>query len=367
MLRFLTAGESHGKSLVAIIEGLPAGLNIDVEEINRELKKRQLGYGRSKRMEIEEDKVEIISGVRGGITLGTPITLIIENKDWVNWESIMGVTKEVLSLSLCKERELICPRPGHADLAGGIKYNQTDLRNVLERASARETAVRTAVGVIAKLLLKEFGISITSQVLQIGKERDEKKFKQEIDKAKKEGDSLGGIFEIRVNNPPIGLGSFVHWDKRLDGNLARGLMSIPAIKGIEIGIGFKGANLPGSQVHDEIFYSSSQGFYRKTNWAGGLEGGVTNGEPIIVRCAMKPIPTLKRGLRSINIKTKGPSIASYERSDICAVFSAALIGEAVVAIELTRSLQEKFGGDSLEEMKQNYKNYQKMIKLKWNI
>lgn len=367
MLRFLTAGESHGKGLVAIIEGLPSGLNIDVEEINKGLRKRQLGYGRSKRMEIEEDKVEIVSGVRGGITLGTPITLIIENKDWVNWENVMGVTRDNLSISLCKERELICPRPGHADLAGGVKYNQTDLRNVLERASARETAIRTAVGVIAKLLLKEFGVLITSQVLQIGKAKDEKGFKQEIDKAKKEGDSLGGIFEVRVDNPPIGLGSFVHWDRRLDGNLARVLMSIPAIKGVEIGIGFKGASLPGSRVHDEIFYSRNQGFYRKTNRAGGLEGGVTNGEPIIVRCAMKPIPTLKRGLRSINIETKESSIASYERSDICAVFSAALIGEAVVAIELARSLQEKFGGDSLEEMKQNYKNYQRMTKLKWGL
>lgn len=379
MFRFLTAGESHGKCLSLIIEGVPAGLKLDVDVINKNLKRRQGGYGRGDRMQIEEDRAEITSGVRGGYTLGSPIGMTIPNRDWENWKEVMSPDAEALT----SERVVTSPRPGHADLAGAIKYGFRDIRNVLERSSARETAARVAVGAVAKILLDEFRIKVIAYVVQIGliksqnaalnlneiKEKiqksrlycldgeAEKKMIETIDAAREEGDSLGGIFEIVAFNLPIGLGSYVHWDKRLDGRLARVLMSIPAIKGVEIGLGFKATELPGSLVHDEIFYGEDQGFYRKTNRAGGLEGGVTNGQPLVLRAAMKPIPTLKKPLFSVNLTTKEPAQASYERSDVCAVPAASVVGEAVVAIELARSFMEKFGGDTLVEIRRNYEGY----------
>lgn len=379
MFRFLTAGESHGRCLSLIIEGIPAGLKLDEEVINRNLRRRQEGYGRGDRMEIEKDSVEITSGVRGGYTLGSPVGMTIANQDWKNWSKIMDTGEG----ALISERVVTSPRPGHADLAGAIKYGFKDIRNVLERSSARETAARVAVGAVAKIILDEFKIKVIAYVVQIGEvesqstpvnfneikeeiaksqlycrnEEAERRMVEAIEAATDMGDSLGGVFEVVAFNPPIGLGSYVHWDKRLDGRLAQALMSIPAIKGVEIGLGFKGAKLPGSKVHDEIFYGEEQGFYRKTNHAGGLEGGMTNGQPLILRAAMKPIPTLKKPLASVNLISKEPVEASYERSDVCAVPAASVVGEAVVAIELARSFMEKFGGDTLEEMKRNYEGY----------
>jgi len=389
MLRYLTGGESHGPCLTAILEGIPAGLRINKKFIDEELRRRQSGYGRGERMKIEADEAEILSGLRGGETIGSPITLLVRNKDWKNWQAIMDPFSPLETTD-----KLTRPRPGHADLAGAIKYNHQDLRNILERSSARETAVRVAVGAIAKVLLKEFEIEVISQVVEIGKvkahtadltiekirrQRDKSKLScpdrtaeklmiEEIEKAKKAGDSLGGIFEVMVTNLPVGLGSHVHWEKKLDGRLAQALMSIQAIKGVEIGLGFETARRPGSNVHDEIFYreqqvkEDSQGFYRKTNNAGGIEGGITNGELVIVRAAMKPIPTLKVPLKSVDLVTKESVEATVERADVCAVPAAAVVGEAVVAFEIAKAMQEKFAGDSLKEMQRNYEAYMDYVR-----
>jgi len=404
-LRFLTAGESHGKALMGILEGIPSGLHISAEDINRDLKRRQSGYGRGARMKIESDHVEIISGIRWGKTIGSPIALSIENKDWKNWKDIMSPSNPPLPpFSKGGMGEFVTrPRPGHADLAGAIKYSQCDLRNILERSSARETAVRVALGTIAKKVLLKFGIKIGSYVIQIGKvgiqssmlggptsekgllslfEKAEKspvrcpdkvaskKMINLVDKVTREGNSLGGVFEVFATGVPIGLGSYIQWDKRLDGRLAQALMSIQAIKGVEVGLGFRMAKHFGSEVMDEIFYSQgsrvsgqiSKGFYRKTNNAGGIEGGITNGMPIIIKAAMKPIPTLKRPLRSVNVITKKPVEAIYERSDICAVPAAGVIGEAMVAMVVADAFLEKFGGDSIDETKRNYDSYIEYVK-----
>lgn len=376
MLRYLTGGESHGKGLIGIIEGLPANLKIDINFINNELRRRQMGYGRGGRMKIEKDKVEILSGIRNGKTIGSPITLFIKNRDWENWKDIMSIEETNLG-----ENEIVTrPRPGHADLAGAIKYNHLDIRNVLERASARETAIRVAIGSIAKQFLKEFDIEIYSHVTQIGKikiESDdisidkikntdnsplrvidselEKKMINEIDKAKKVGDTLGGVFEIIATNIPIGLGSYVNWDRKLDGKIAQGMMSLQGIKGVEIGIGFRAAELFGSQVHDEIYYDD--GYKRYSNNAGGIEGGISNGSSIVVRAAMKPIPTLRKPLRSVDMKTKEEFEAQKERSDVCAVPSASIVAENILAWILANEIMIKFGGDSIEEVKDNYNRY----------
>lgn len=382
MLRYLTAGESHGKSLVTILEGVPSNLKVDPAKIDEELKKRQAGYGRGKRMDIEKDRVQILSGMRGGKTLGSPISLLIPNKDWENWKLIMDPIKP------SKGGGVTRPRPGHADLVGALKYDQRDIRNVLERASARQTATRVAIGAITKILLSEFGVSIISQVVQIGrikakvedlkigeikrkaadskvscpdKEAD-KLMIEEIDRARKKGDTLGGVFEIIATGLPIGLGSYVHPDRRLDGRLAQGLMSIPAAKGVEIGLGFRASELLGSGVQDEIFYEKRKGFYRMTNNAGGLEGGVTNGEPLRIKVAMKPLSTLQRPLSSVDLMTKKKVKATVERSDVCVVPAATVIGGSVVAFELANAMLEKFGGDSLGAMKKNCTGYLKYLR-----
>jgi len=386
-LRFLNAGESHGPALTAIIEGIPSNLKISSEFINNELARRQKGYGRGGRMKIEKDTAEILSGVRFGYTLGSPITLMIKNKDWENWTDIMSIEG-----SPVEKKQIIEPRPGHADLVGGIKYGFYDLRNVLERASARETTTRVAVGAICKQFLKEFGIKIGSYVLSIGEKSIKDKiedmplterfknaesselriplpeldqeFKDYIDKAKEDGESLGGIFEVFAIGVPIGLGSYVQWDRRLDGKIAQAFMSIQAIKGVEIGDGFKLSYLPGSMAHDEIFYDKEKGFYHKTNHAGGIEGGISNGEPIIVRAGMKPIPTLMRqkSLKSVNVITKEPFMAAKERSDITAVPAAAVVGEAMIAIILTDAILEQFGNDNMNNIKKRYQDYIEYIK-----
>lgn len=369
MLKFLTAGESHGKALIAVIEGLPANLTLDEEFINHELFRRMQGYGRSERMKIERDEAEVISGVANGKTLGSPVSLIIKNRDYENWKDKAWpiVTR---------------PRPGHGDLAGTIKYNQNDIRNVLERASARETAARVAVGAIAKQLLAFFGIQIRSHVISIGNEKiglneynfadlekadescvrcidkdAEARMVKTIDNAKKQGDSLGGVFEVVAQNVPVGLGSHVHWDRKLDGRLAQALMSIQSVKGVEIGLGFQAALRSGSKVHDEIFYENGKGYFRKTNNAGGIEAGISNGNPVVARCAIKPVPTLYKPLRSVDIHTKEPFLASVERSDVCVVPAAGIVGEAAMAWVLAEAMTEKFGGDSIEEMKSNYRAY----------
>lgn len=381
MLRFLTAGESHGQALTAIIEGFPAGVPIDLKFINTQLKKRQGGYGRGKRMEIEQDQVELLSGVRNGETLGSPITLQIKNKDWENWQEIMMSSP---GANITAKR-VTKPRPGHADLAGTLKYNHQDIRNILERASARETAIRVAVGAITQLFLGNFGISVFGHVVNIGgieAQVDYGKLKEElyqtplyctdekvvlemikaIDHAKEAGNSLGGIVEVVVFNAPLGLGSHVHWDRRLDGRLAQSLMSIPGIKGVEIGLGFNSAKIPGSEVHDEILYSPERGFYHSTNNSGGIEGGITNGEPIILRAAMKPIPTLYQPLQSVDLFTKESYTASIERSDTCAVPAASIVGAGVVAFEIAQCFLEKFSGDSLKEIQNAYENYKSQLR-----
>lgn len=317
-MRYITAGESHGEALIAVIEGLPSNLLIDEEFINKELKRRQGGYGRGGRMAIEEDKVHVLSGIRNGKTIGSPLTLEIINKDYENWKNK-------------KTPEVTRPRPGHADLAGAIKYNQRDLRNILERSSARETAARVAVGSVAKLLLKELDIYVKSKVLEIGGVKAEEKWRRTIDEAKSKGDTLGGIIEIVIEGVPVGLGSHVQWDRKLDALLAYHVMSVQAIKAVEIGLGFEAARKPGSLVHDEIYYDEERGFYRKTNNAGGIEGGISNGSPIVIKAAMKPIPTLLKPLTSIDINTKEEVKAAYERSDVTAVEAAACVLEAVCA------------------------------------
>jgi chorismate synthase len=379
MLRFLTAGESHGPALTAVIDGLPAGLQLTADAINKDLARRQVGYGRGKRMEIEKDQVDILSGVRFGKTLGSPISLVIHNLDWINWQLKMSPAPDRLNTAIA----ITEPRPGHADLAGALKYDQKDIRNILERASARETTTRVAVGAVCRAFLSSFGVHINSYVTEIGgisipcssfdmktkftraEKSDlrcacpvtEKKIRKHIDSCKKRGDSLGGVFEVVATGLPVGLGSYSQWDTRLDGRLAQAVMSIQAIKGVEIGLGFESARLTGSHVHDEILHSHNTGFFRKTNNAGGIEGGISNGEPIIIRAAMKPIATLYSPLHTVDIITKKPVLAAVERSDICRVPSAAVIGEAMVAIELAKVMLEKFGADSMREITENYKTY----------
>lgn len=380
MLRYLTAGESHGPMLTAILEGIPADLSLVAEEINLDLGRRQRGYGRGGRMRIEKDEANIVGGVRHGLTMGGPIAILIANRDWENWKRTMD-SKPVDREADPKE-PVTRPRPGHADLAGALKYGQRDIRNVLERASARETAARVAVGAVCKRLLREFDIEVFSHVTEIGgivakvdglsfaQSRDRAEgsevrcadaeageaMMRKIDEARKRGTSLGGVFEVVALNLPIGLGSYVHWDRKLDGRLAQAVMSIQAIKGVEIGLGFEGAKRFGFETHDEIFYENGR-FVRKTNRAGGLEGGMSNGQPIVVRGAMKPISTQYAPMASVDLLTKEPFKASIERSDICSVPAAGVIGEAVVAFEIARAFREKFGGDSLEEMTRNYRGY----------
>lgn len=391
--RFLTAGESHGKCLTAIIEGVPAGIQINPEDINKQLARRQVGYGRGGRMKIEKDRVIINSGIRHGYTTGAPITLVIENKDWENWNIAMSaepVDKENPEIKeIISQKAITHVRPGHADLSGALKYNHKDVRNILERSSARETAIRTAVGALAQIILSEFEIELFSHITQIGTAKvNEKNLPQEfsalkekaensdvrcaneetseamrktIDKAAAEGDSLGGIFEIIALNVPIGVGSFVHWDRRLDGQIAQAVMSIPAIKSVSIGIGEDSGRIFGSEMHDEIFpKKDSSNYQRKTNNAGGIEGGISNGMPIIVKASMKPIPTLKKPLRSIDLENGQEHSAHYERSDVCAVPAASVVGEAMLAITLINAFFEKFGGDSLTEIKSNFENYKKL-------
>ena len=372
MLRYLTSGESHGKCMLTIIDGIPAGLYIDKSIIDLELARRMLGYGRGLRMTIESDKVDILSGLRKDRTIGSPVSLLIKNTD----------------NSIDKLPKVYEPRPGHADLSGILKYNLSDIRDVLERASARETVSRVAVGSLCKILLAEFGITVVSHVVAIGAAVSKAKnltfgkivsssmkspvmcadagasglMCKEIDKAIKTGDTLGGIFEISIHGVPPGLGSYAQWDRRIDGSLARAIMSIQAIKGVEFGIGFGSAALLGSLAHDKIFYNKRKGFYRKSNNAGGIEGGMTTGEDIIIRAAMKPIATLRRPLSSVDIRTKKRVMATVERSDVCAVPAAAVIGEAVSSIEIASSLIEKFAGDSISEMRRNYDGYLAQIK-----
>lgn len=464
MFTYLTAGESHGKMLTAIIKNIPAGLALTKEMIDCQLARRQQGYGRGGRMKIETDRVEITSGVRHGLTLGSPVTLVITNRDWENWQEQMAV--EPLPAEIGETRPETSPRPGHADLAGAIKYNTHDLRNILERASARETAIRTAVGAVCRQFLCQFGIEVWSHIVQIGEVRAltweerrcatvgasemggrlhsaewnrgeyglhisnptlpdatlteffrkvdesplrcgdperEREMIQWIDTCKTHGDSVGGVFEIIVTGLPVGLGSHIQWDERLDGKLAQALIAIQGIKGVEFGLGFTGAGRPGSQVHDPIYYqpmdtahstvaedrdsakslpnpqtpspehpernaqadqsqSTHRGyFFRTTNHAGGLEGGMTNGEPLIIRAAMKPIPTLMQPLHSVDLCTKAEITASKERSDVCAVPAASIVGEAVVAITLAQAFAAKFGGDSMAEIHRHFQQYQSYV------
>lgn len=381
MIRYLEAGESHGKGLVAIIEGLPAGIPIDIDFINTQLARRQGGYGRGGRMKIEKDKVELLTGVRDGKTLGSPVTLMVHNKDWENWETIMRAEQG----AAVNEKTVTLPRPGHADLTGGIKYQQQDLRNILERASARETTIRVAVGALAQSVLKQFGIALWSHVVRIGavestadySKLDDTLYEtavyctdeaatiqmvQAIDDAKKNGDTLGGVVEVVATGLPLGLGSYVHYDRKLDGRLAQAVMSIQAFKGVEIGMGFAAASVPGSQAHDEIFYEAGRGFYHKTNRCGGLEGSMTNGDPLIIRGAMKPIPTLYQPLQSADFITHEAGLASVERSDACAVPAAAIVMQNAVAWTILESFFEKFGGDNFTEVSRNYQSYLDYVK-----
>lgn len=376
MFRYLTAGESHGRALTAIIEGLPAGLSLDEEYIAHDLARRQGGYGRSARMKIEQDRAEILAGVRHGLTIGSPISLLIRNRDWENWKEIMAIaTTETESEKVTRLR------PGHADLAGTIKYGLDDIRPILERASARETAARVAVGAVARRLLKEFSIEIHSHTIAIGgvyakNERSgkidwnnvekssvrcaeaetEKKMMAVIDKAMVDGDTLGGVFQVVATGVPIGLGSHVHWDRRVSGRIAQAIMSINAVKGVEIGAGFSLANLPGSQSHD-IIERAGRKWHHETNRAGGIEGGITNGEPVVVKAVVKAIPTLAKPLPSVDLKTGESVVAHVERSDVCVVPAAGVIGESMLAIVLADAVLEKFGGDHIKETLRNYKSY----------
>ncbi len=388
IFRFITSGESHGKCLNAIIEGVPSGISISEEYINNELARRQAGYGRGARMNIEHDKVVILSGVRHGKSTGAPICLQIENKDWENWRIAMSVSEldnTPENEEIINSKKIVNVRPGHADYAGALKYNQYDVRNILERSSARETAARVAVGAVAKAVLKEFSIEGISYVTQIGKVIGDKninpfdyvneienspfrtvgvetgqKMKNETDEAKAQGDTLGGRFCVVFKNVPVGLGSHVHWDRKLDGQLAQAVMSIQAVKSVEIGMGSAAAGEFGSKVHDEIFAENGK-YYRKTNNAGGIEGGISNGENIIVYASMKPIPTMKKMLNSVALDIKENVKAHFERSDTCAVPACAVVAESMCAIVLVNALFEKFTHDSLFEMKKNYENYIKHI------
>ena len=344
--RFLTAGESHGKGLTAIIEGIPSGFEINPDFINTELKRRQQGYGRGGRMKIETDTVEILSSVRFGKTLGSPVALFIKNKDFENWEKIMSTDPQ----DYTEEKSFSAYRPGHADFAGSVKYNQKDLRNILERSSARQTAIEVAVGAIAKQILSTLGINCSSKILQIGNAVNEVDFHKEIDAAKETGDTLGGKIEVIFSGLPVGLGSHVHWDRKLDGRVAQAVMSIPAIKTVEIGDNPLG--LTGSEYHDEMYLEGGK-VVRKTNHAGGIEGGMTNGENLVVRAVMKPIPTLRRPLNTVDSSTMQETQAHFERSDTCAVEACAVVAEARIACVLVNEILLKFGGDSLEEILKN--------------
>lgn len=382
-MRYLTAGESHGPQLTTIIEGVPAGLPILSEEINLELRRRQGGYGRGRRMQIEKDAAQITSGVRHGLTLGSPIALVVENKDFTHWTNIMGA-EPLENLEYEGKRAITKPRPGHADLNGAIKYGFRDVRNVLERSSARETTVRVAAGAVAKKLLSELGITVASHVTEIGGVKAEQiqyenafelhnkaeqsevrcldkeateRMKQKIDEAKQSGDSLGGIVEVVVEGMPPGVGSYVHYDRKLDSKIAGAIISINAFKGVEFGIGFNAAHIPGSEVHDEIAYSNEAGYYRLTNRAGGFEGGMTTGMPIVVRAVMKPIPTLYKPLKSVDIETKETYEASIERSDSCAVPAASVVAEHIVAWEIASAIIDQFESDQLDRLKTNIEQY----------
>ncbi|MGE7878344.1 chorismate synthase [Peribacillus muralis] len=388
-MRYLTAGESHGPQLTTIIEGLPAGMPITNEDINEELGRRQKGHGRGRRMQIEKDQAFISAGIRHGYTLGSPVALVVENDDWKHWTKIMG--SEGLSEEEAEEikRKITRPRPGHADLNGGIKYGHRDLRNVLERSSARETTVRVAAGAVAKKLLSLLGIEVASHVLEIGgvkaeppayetiqqlqqvteessvrcfDKNVEQQMKDAIDEAKQKGDSIGGIVEVIVEGMPIGVGSYVHYDRKLDAKLAAAIMSINAFKGVEIGLGFEAAHRFGSEVHDEIAWDEEKGYYRKTNRLGGFEGGMTTGMPIVVRGVMKPIPTLYKPLKSVDIDTKEVFEASVERSDSCAVPAAAVVAEAVVAWELAAAIVDQFPSDRYEQLAGYIRSYREDVK-----
>jgi chorismate synthase len=387
IFRFTTAGESHGRALVATVEGLPAGLPVDLDAIDHELKRRQWGYGRGGRMKIERDHAEVLSGIRHGLTLGSPVALMIENRDWPNWTEIMASTPREIAEE--KSRRVRRPRPGHTDLAGGQKFDVRDLRNILERSSARETTSRVACGALARQLLAAFGIEIRSHVVQLGgipstpleltwkqieaipedaplrcaDEQAQQQMIEAIDRTKEAGDTLGGVFEVVVRGLVPGLGSHTAWDVKLDGRLAQAIVSIPAVKAMSIGSGIEAASLPGSEVHDEIAYNAeTKEFIRETNRAGGLEGGVTNGEELRVQGHLKPLSTLRRPLKSVDIDTKQEEKAAFERSDVTAVPAAGVIGEAMVALILADAMREKFGGDSLGEMKRNFTSYREQLR-----
>ncbi|MDQ0272054.1 chorismate synthase [Cytobacillus purgationiresistens] len=382
-MRFITAGESHGPRLTAIIEGLPAGMPLSVEDINIELSQRQKGYGRGRRMQIEKDQVEITAGVRHGYTLGSPVALTIENHDWKHWTKIMAIDSLAEDEAEIKRR-ITRPRPGHADLVGGIKYGHRDMRNVLERSSARETAIRVAVGAVAKKILSLLNIEVASRVIEIGGVRAED-FKYQnlaalkavtedspvrcsdkaaetgmmeaIDEAKKKGDSIGGVVEVIVEGMPVGVGSYVHHDRKLDAKIANTMISINAFKGVEFGLGFEMARMPGSKVHDEIIWDEYKGFSRKTNRLGGFEGGMTTGMPIVVRGVMKPIPTLYKPLMSVDIESKATFSANIERSDSCAVPAASVVAEAVVSWELAAALTQQFDSDKFDKLRESIEKH----------
>lgn len=376
-MRYLTSGESHGPQLTVIVEGVPANLEVKVEDINREMFKRQGGYGRGCRMQIEKDTVEIVSGVRNGYTLGSPITMVVTNDDFTHWRKIMGAAPISDEERENMKRTITKPRPGHADLVGGMKYNHRDLRNVLERSSARETAARVAVGALCKVLLEQLDIEIYSRVVEIGGIKDKDFYDSEtfkanldrndvrviddgiaqamrdkIDEAKNDGDSIGGVVQVVVENMPVGVGSYVHYDRKLDGRIAQGVVSINAFKGVSFGEGFKAAEKPGSEIQDEILYNTELGYYRGSNHLGGLEGGMSNGMPIIVNGVMKPIPTLYKPLNSVDINTKEDFKATIERSDSCAVPAASIVCEHVVAFEIAKALLEEFQSNHIEQLKQ---------------
>lgn len=376
-MRYLTSGESHGPQLTVIVEGVPANLEVKVEDINKEMFKRQGGYGRGRRMQIEKDTVEIVSGVRNGYTLGSPITMVVTNDDFTHWRKIMGAAPISDEERENMKRTITKPRPGHADLVGGMKYNHRDLRNVLERSSARETAARVAVGALCKVLLEQLDIEIYSRVVEIGGIKDKDFYDSEtfkanldrndvrviddgiaqamrdkIDEAKNDGDSIGGVVQVVIENMPVGVGSYVHYDRKLDGRIAQGVVSINAFKGVSFGEGFKAAEKPGSEIQDEILYNTELGYYRGSNHLGGLEGGMSNGMPIIVNGVMKPIPTLYKPLNSVDINTKEDFKATIERSDSCAVPAASIVCEHVVAFEIAKALLEEFQSNHIEQLKQ---------------
>ena len=382
--RFTTAGESHGRGLVGILEGIPAGLSVSGADVDAELKRRQGGYGRGARMKIESDRIEWLSGVRAGETLGSPIAMLIWNRDWEHWQDIMAPEADAAPDPLGRRRQVTRPRPGHADLAGSLKYDRQDARDILERASARETVARVACGAVCKKLLREFSIEVGSYVAELGgvvaktpavlpsplneaadqspvrclDQDAEAEIIRRIDTAKAAGDTLGGVVEVVALGLPVGLGSHVAWDTKLDGRLAQALMSIPAVKGVELGLGFEAARRKGSEVHDEIL----PGFARATNRAGGTEGGMTTGEPLVARVAMKPISTLMSPLKTVDLKTGGPAQAQSERSDVTAVPAMGVIAEAMLAIVVTQALLEKFGGDALSELKRNVEGYLQQVR-----